>query len=190
MATKSSNKTHVVLDVNIWLDFLVMKKENSSGNYLFRDLNSTNFALKIIKPFLAESRSTGLYDINTSSHILNALSIVLKDYYLWNESETQFALDSVKSLCSNSGGSSDLDFSQSMPFVEKVIKTKNKNSVDLIDYEDMCVLATAADIARDQDQSFLITNDAGLLSFSSLTLPKLGVGIVSSRNFCQFIVSQ
>jgi len=193
MTTKSSNTAHLVLDVNVWLDFMVINFEQGNSNFVSRDLKSANYASRILSNFLKKNSSNNLFTLNSSEHIIKAMRIVLKDTYLWNDDIIANAESLLRTICANSNGNFDLDFRQALSHVEVAVPVrslKTKSSlIEVIDYEDLCVIATAADAAREGYNCILVTNDTGLLNVSHLTLPKLGVAIVSSKNICQFLNS-
>ena len=193
MTTKSSNIAHLVLDVNVWLDFMVVNFEQGNTNFVSRDLKSANYASRILSNFLKNKSNNNVFTLNSSEHIIKAMRIVLKDTYLWEDDTIANADILLRTICANSNGDSNLDFRQALSYVEvavpiRSLKTKS-SSIEVIDYEDLCVIATAADAAREGYNCILVTNDTGLLNVSHLTLPKLGVAIVSSRNICQFLNS-
>jgi hypothetical protein len=178
-----TEKSRLVLDVNVWLDAIGPLAALSHWEEL-SEIESNGVSANAARSVRGLVRSQIKQENNrvsvcASAHILDLLFEKLQSEYGWARSVAAIAVSQVSSFCEVTGGSYNVDTRTDLPTVNSAISStflvKRQNQVEAdIDFEDIIVLTTA--IAA--KAKFLVTNDGGLQQTHALMYRKFDLAVI------------
>jgi predicted nucleic acid-binding protein len=182
-----SEKSGIVLDVNVWLDAIgplgeLSQWENLSGlETVGVRANAARSVRRLTSAQISGSGSK--VRVCASKHILDLLFVKLQSFYGWNRPAAAAAVAQVALFCNATGGSYDVDARSVLSDVNAAVSSLHLTSSEKtdadIDFEDLMVLATATAVKA----SVLVTNDGGLQQTHATMLRRFDLAVVFPKQF-------
>jgi predicted nucleic acid-binding protein len=180
----NSEKTNIVLDVNVWIDAIEdlgsLNDWKELVNLKPNGLRAT--AMNSVKSLVKGQLSNkGLVvSVNSSDHILNLVRKRLVNSKKWDPVNANIAVAEISKFCLASDGNPAVNWKPVLNDVKATINyeiNKNDNYADSINTEDIIVLATAVAV----NSKILVSNDGGLELMRGITKDAYDLEIVFPR---------